>query len=89
MDAMDQLNALIDTRAKHRDAESEREAMYAESVRRYHERRRKRNRAAWCAFHAHMQNLHLGLAKEHAEKAAGLAGEEDTPSGWGEGVSVE
>ena len=77
MDAMDQLNALIDKRAKQGDAEKEREAMYAESVRRYHTRRRKRNRAAWYAFHTHMQNLHLGLAEEHAEKAAGLAGKED------------
>ena len=77
MDAMDQLDALINKRARKGDAEREREAMYADSVRRYHECRRKRNQAAWYAFHTHMQDLHLGLAAEHAEKAAGLAGEVD------------
>lgn len=33
-------------------AEIEREELYAESVRRYHGRRRKENRAAWYAYHA-------------------------------------
>jgi hypothetical protein len=48
---MDQLDALLDKRANEGDTEREREAMYAESVRHHHERRRKRNRAAWHEFH--------------------------------------
>ena len=39
MDAMDQLDALIDKRGKQNAAEREREELYAESVRRYYERR--------------------------------------------------
>ena len=47
MKAMDQLDALLDKRAKKGDAERKREAMYAESVRRYYERRRERRRQLW------------------------------------------
>ncbi len=76
MDAMDQLNALIDKRAKQGDAEKEREAMYAESVRRYHGRRRKRNWAAWHEFHVsqaeRIERTAASLAAEHRSKAQAL-----------------
>ena len=49
---MDQLDALIDKRTKQRgDAEREREAMYDESVRRYHKRRRECSRQLWRSYH--------------------------------------
>lgn len=81
MDAMDQLNALIDKRAKQRDAEREREAMYAESVRRYHARRRERNRELWRSYHLgqaqRLEQTAAELAASHRAKAEVL-GEEET-----------
>jgi hypothetical protein len=74
---MNQLNALIDKRAKQRDAEREREAMYADSVRRYHARRRKRNREARHEFHVAqaecIERTAASLAAEHRSKAEALA----------------
>lgn len=76
---MDQLDALIDKRAKQGGAEREREAMYAESVRRYHARRRERNRAAWREFHIsqaeRLEQTAASLAAEHRERADALGGE--------------
>jgi hypothetical protein len=77
---MDQLNALIDRRAKQRDAEREREAMYAESVRRYLALRQKRKREAWHEFHLsqaqRIERTAASLAAEHRSKAEALAGGE-------------
>jgi hypothetical protein len=84
VDAIDQLDALIDKRAKQRDAESEREEMYAESVRRYQDLRRERNRAAWHEFHVsqaeRIERTAAELAASHRAKAEALSEEE------GEGV---
>lgn len=77
---MDQLDALIDKRAEQRDAERQREAMYAESVRRYHDRRRKRNREAWHEFHVsqaeRLERTAAELAASHRARAEALADEE-------------
>jgi hypothetical protein len=76
VDAIDQLAALIDKRAKQRDAESEREEMYAESVRRYQDLRRERNRASWHEFHVsqaeRIERTAASLAAEHRSKAEAL-----------------
>ena len=76
---MDQLDALIDKRAKQRDAERKREAMYAQSVRRYHARRRKRNQEAWHEFHLdqaeRIERTAAILAADHRSKAEALHGE--------------
>jgi hypothetical protein len=77
---MDQLDALIDKRAKRNTAEREREEMYAQSVRRYHALRRKRNRDAWHEFHVsqaeRIERIAASLAAEHRSKAEALSGEE-------------
>lgn len=46
--------------------------MYAEGVRRFHERERRENRARWYSFHVDMSELHGRLAAEHADKAEKL-----------------
>ncbi|MDP8974352.1 MAG: hypothetical protein M3N45_14585 [Actinomycetota bacterium] len=75
---MDQLDALIDKRAKQNAAEREREAMYAQSVRRYHERQRERNRQLWRTYHLEraecLERTAASLAAEHRFKAEALAG---------------
>ena len=80
MDPMDQLNALIDKRVKQRDAEKEREAMYAQSVKRYYALRRTRNREAWHEFHVsqaqRIERIAASLAAEHRSKAEAMSGEE-------------
>jgi hypothetical protein len=53
------------------------EPSYAESVRRYHERERRANRARWFSFHCGMAELHTRLADEHTTKAEKLCEEED------------
>jgi hypothetical protein len=84
VDAIHQLDALIDKGAKQGEAEKEREAMYAESVRRYHARRRKRNRVAWHKFHVsqaeRIERTAASLAAEHRSKAEALLEE---PGGGG------
>ena len=78
MDAMDQLDALIDKRAKQGDFEREREAMYAESVRRYYERRRECSRQLWRSYHLdqaeRLERTAAELAASHRAKADALAG---------------
>ncbi len=75
---MDQLDALIDKRAKQGDSEREREAMYAESVRRYYERRRECNRQLWRSYHLdqaeRLERTAAELAASHRAKADVLAG---------------
>jgi hypothetical protein len=79
VEAVDQVYALIGQRAKQRDAEREREAMYAESARRYHARRRKRNREAWHEFHVsqaeRIERTAAKLAASHRAKSDALAGD--------------
>jgi hypothetical protein len=58
----------------------EREELYMESVRRFHERRRRENAAAWYAFHDRMREAHARLAAEHAAKAEKLC---EGPGGGG------
>jgi hypothetical protein len=75
---MDQLDALIDKRATQGEAEREREAMYAERVRRYYERRRECNRQLWRTYHLdqaeRLERTATELAASHRVKADALAG---------------
>jgi hypothetical protein len=83
VDAIDQLAALIDKWAKQGDAERKREAMYAESVRRYHERRRERNRQLWRSYHLdqaeRLERTAAELAASHRAKADALARSKQEP----------
>ncbi len=83
MKAMDQLDALIDKRARKGDAEGEREAMYAENVRRYHERRRECSRQLWRSYHLdqaeRLERTAAELAASHRAKADALAGSKPEP----------
>jgi hypothetical protein len=40
--------------------------MWAESVRRFHERSEAEMRSRWVEYHRHLQILHQGLADEHS-----------------------
>ncbi len=53
-------------------ADMERAELWAASVRRDQERRRRELRAAWYGHHEHMRELHAGLSREHEEKAMKL-----------------
>ena len=78
MDAMDQLDALIDKRGKQNAAEREREELYAKSVRRYYERRRECSRQLWRSYHLdqaeRLERTTAELAASHRAKADALAG---------------
>ena len=47
-----QIDAFIERRSRQSTEQRPEEVMYAESVRRYHSRRRKEIRAEWYAYHA-------------------------------------
>jgi type VI protein secretion system component VasK len=79
--AESQIDAFISRMdTKRRDTEGERleEELYAESVRRFHERQRQENRARWFTFHSDMSELHRRLSEEHQEKAERLCEDEQT-----------
>jgi hypothetical protein len=77
VDAMDQLDALIDEWGKQNAAEREREELYAESVRRYYERRREHNRRLWRTYHLEraecLERTAAEFAASHRAKAKALA----------------
>lgn len=74
--AADQLDQLIDKRARGNEAENAREMIWKDSVRRFQARRREQRRWQWIRHHEHMCELHEDLAREHAQKAAALSAEE-------------
>jgi hypothetical protein len=80
VEAMDQLDALIDKRAKQNAAERRREEAWRASVRTYYERRRREREEAWYVFHLdqakRIERTAASLAAEHRYKAAALSGEE-------------
>ena len=45
------IDGFIEKIARESVAEKEREVVYAESVRRYHTKRRRRNRERWISYH--------------------------------------
>jgi hypothetical protein len=67
---------LIDRRAEKNGASKEREALWAESVRAYHERRRRELTEAWVTYHwrqaGHLERTAASLAAYHRERAEAL-----------------
>ena len=61
-------------RRKHEGTRPE-EALYAESSRRYQERRRRQNVAAWFGFYCRMADNHAALAQEYERRAEELCEE--------------
>jgi hypothetical protein len=74
--AEDQLVRFIDHRARQNGEERPEEVMYAESVRRYHSRRRKEIAAQWYAYHSdqaeRLRRSMTVLVAFHEEKARQL-----------------
>ncbi len=79
IDADRQLAALIERRASREPDPDELEPSYAESVRRYHEGRRRGMATAWRDFHLEqaerIERTAAALAASHREKARALLGE--------------
>ena len=81
-----QLDAFINRRAEQRirengrtasqDAASAREALWAMSVERYNEHRRRQIRAAWFSHFCLMAENHAALAESYRERAEQLCCEE-------------
>lgn len=79
---MDQLDALIERRSRGVDPD-EREELWRESVRRYHDRHRREREAAWYGYHLdqaeRIERTAAVLARGHREKVAKLS--RDEPKG--------
>jgi hypothetical protein len=67
-----ELDAFIERRAKSNPDPDETEASYAESVRRYHARRRDQNRWAWIRYYEGLARCHTRLAEEHEARVRQL-----------------
>jgi hypothetical protein len=80
VDVIDQLDTLVDKRAKQGDAEREREEAWRASVRTYYERRRREREEAWYVFHLdqakRIERTAASLTAEHRSEAEALSGEE-------------
>jgi hypothetical protein len=73
----EELDRLIERRAKEADDANRFAQAWAESVRRYNVRAQAERRQAWIAFHRDLERLHKSLADEHRQKAAALLASED------------
>jgi hypothetical protein len=75
-----ELTRMVEKRSRHgaRDPD-EREELYMESVRRYHERRRQENAAAWYAHEMNLCEVHARLSEEHRIRAEQLLEEGNSP----------
>jgi len=67
------LNRLIERRAREADDANRVAEAWAESARRYNLRAAAERRQAWIRFHADMSVVHSRIAAEHEQKAALLA----------------
>ncbi len=70
-----QIDTLIERRAREKNKANELEKLWKASERAHNERLRRRNRAAWYAFHDRMSELHARLSSEHAARAEALCEE--------------
>jgi hypothetical protein len=66
------LDRLIERQAEKNGAEREREALWAESVRRYRSSQQQDLRALWCEHYRKMRGVHYGLADEYDQKLRAL-----------------
>jgi hypothetical protein len=67
-----ELTRMIEKRARKEQDPDEREDLWVESVRRFHERSEAEMRSRWIEYEQHMTELHTRLAEEHREKAEQL-----------------
>jgi hypothetical protein len=68
-----ELDRMIEKRSRKGEQDpDEREDLWVESVRRFHERTRAERRAQWIEYEQHMSELHARLSREHEEKAQKL-----------------
>jgi 8-oxo-dGTP pyrophosphatase MutT (NUDIX family) len=70
--ATDQLDALIERRASREPDPDELEPSYAESVRRFHTRRREAHKWEWVRYFDRLARNHARLARENEARAAAL-----------------
>ena len=75
--AGDQLDALIERRARERSSADELEEMYRASVRRHRERERKAIRAEWFAYFSNLASSLRRSADEFERRAESLLEEPD------------
>jgi hypothetical protein len=66
------LDRLVERQAEKNGAEREREALWAESVRRYRARQQQDHRLAWYEYEMRLYRIHSGLASEHLRRAEKL-----------------
>ncbi len=85
-----ELNILIERRSGRSQEEDpdEREDLWVESVRRFHERAQAERRQQWTEFHRGMAVLHGRLAAEHEAAAAKLL-DGGAEGGQGEGAIAD
>jgi len=70
-----QLDRLIEVRSRQREqseGDAAREALWAESVRKYHEGRTESFKWGWITYHHDLARTHQNIADEHTERAAFL-----------------
>ena len=77
--AGDQIDALIERRARERSSADELEEMYRASVRRHRERKRKAIRAEWFCYFSNLADSLRASAEHYDRKAEALL--EDEPKG--------
>jgi hypothetical protein len=72
----DDLDALIERRARQAAEGRRTEESWRESVRAFHARRQGENCALWYSHHMSMSAVHTGLAQDHERRALELLEEE-------------
>ncbi len=70
-----ELDAFIERRSRREPTPDELEPSYAESVRRYHSRRRKEIAAAWFAHFCRMAENHAKISEDYERRAEELCKE--------------
>lgn len=76
MEAVTDLDKLIERRSDAKPDPDELEPSYAESVRRFNARRRDQHRWEWVKFYDRMARNHAQLSEEHANRAEKLLKED-------------
>jgi hypothetical protein len=70
-----QIDAFIERRSRQSPEQRPEEVMYAESVRRYHRRRRKEIAALWFAHFCRMAENHARISEDYERRAEELCKE--------------
>lgn len=73
---LDEIDALIERRARERGKANALEALRKESERAHRERERRENRALWFEFFCRQADSHRGLAESYAARAEALCRDE-------------